>query len=138
MLERLEERRAIRDRLKAAYDRERSVADDPGIAALDAAVDAAVAARDRAVEHYIGETHASVLESVIESNGDLLVHDGELVSCALSDMPIFVGDRVVLVDLSFDDKAYILAEFVNIEAAGAKVVVAAHDDGGGGDEDDPE
>ena len=137
MLDRLEERRAIRDRIKAAYDRERSVADDPGIVALDAAVDAAVAARDRAVEHYIGETHASVLESVIESNGDLLVHDGELVFCALSDMPIFVGDRVVPVALAFDDKVFILAEFVNVEAAGAKVVVAAHDEGTS-DEDDPE
>lgn len=137
MLDRLEERRAIRDRLKAAYDRERSVDDDPGVVALEAAVEAAVAARDRAVEHYIGETHASVLESVIESNGDLLVLDGELVFCALSDMPIFVGDRVVPVDLVFDDKAYILAEFVNVEAASAKVVVAAQDNGTS-DEDDPE
>lgn len=137
MLDRLEERRSIRDRLKAAYDRERSVADDPGVVALDAAVDAAVAARDRAVEHYIGETHASVLESVIESNSDPLVHDGELVFCALSDMPIFVGDRVVPVDLAFDDKAYILAEFVNVEASGAKVAVASNADTGD-EEDDPE
>lgn len=138
MLDRIEVRRAIRDRLRSAFEREQSVDDDPGVAALAAAVTEAAAAHERAREHYIGETHQAAMDAVVEETDGLLTSDGDIVFCALSDVPVFVGDRIVAIDLGFGDKGYILAEFINVDAAGVTVEVATQDDGRADDEDDPE